>query len=355
MLATMLVRFRRFRKILLTEKRDWPERLDFIVAFGMPLATGVAVAAAAALQRRRSPARRPLHRRPHCRSVCGRDRRRPGRLAGNGGRRGRSPCRSPSAAGLRAAGLREVCPKEAIWHFSPFVFTGLHRYAWRSLRRFQIDWQVILIAAPIVLELIRQVLGIALWRDACCSTSRRRRAWMLVIVLVLATVLSVAIPIKIWNSARIEHKLQEQEKLLMTARIEALANQINPHFLFNTLNSISLADPVAARHGAHADRQAVGAAPPPAQEPGSLRQPRARSSPPSTSISTSSASASARGSASSRTSPRDACRLARPEHDSPAAGRKLAETWPGAEAGRRRADHRAARTSAGHVDHRCDR
>ena len=46
-------------------------------------------------------------------------------------------------------------------------------------------------------------------------------------------------PIKIWNSARIEHRLEEQEKLLLAARIEALANRINPHFLFNTLTSIS--------------------------------------------------------------------------------------------------------------------
>ena len=57
--------------------------------------------------------------------------------------------------------------------------------------------------------------------------------------MILATVLCVAVPIKIWNSARIEHRLQEQEKLLMTARVEALASQINPHFLFNTLTSIS--------------------------------------------------------------------------------------------------------------------
>ena len=49
----------------------------------------------------------------------------------------------------------------------------------------------------------------------------------------------VATPIKIWNNARIEHRLQEQEKLLLAAKIEALANQINPHFLFNTLTSIS--------------------------------------------------------------------------------------------------------------------
>ena len=61
----------------------------------------------------------------------------------------------------------------------------------------------------------------------------------MVALVALETILCVAIPIKIWNSARIEHKLQEQEKLLMTARIEALASQINPHFLFNTLTSIS--------------------------------------------------------------------------------------------------------------------
>jgi two-component system LytT family sensor kinase len=62
--------------------------------------------------------------------------------------------------------------------------------------------------------------------------------WMM-LALIIATVLSIAIPIKIWNGARIEHQLEEQEKLLMAARIEALSSQINPHFLFNALNSIS--------------------------------------------------------------------------------------------------------------------
>ncbi len=57
--------------------------------------------------------------------------------------------------------------------------------------------------------------------------------------MLLATVLCVATPIKIWNNARIEHRLEEQEKLLLAAKIEALASQINPHFLFNTLASIS--------------------------------------------------------------------------------------------------------------------
>ena len=40
-LATMLVRFPWFRRILLTEKRDWPERLIFAASLGVPLTVGV--------------------------------------------------------------------------------------------------------------------------------------------------------------------------------------------------------------------------------------------------------------------------------------------------------------------------
>src|SRR5437870_28423 len=141
--------------------------------------------------------------------------------------------------GFAGGGLRALCPKEAIWHVSPFVFTSLHRRAWHMLRSLQVDWQVVLLLAPIALELLRQGLA-ARW-----SAPHRLfylpplgSPWMMIVVL-LATVLAVATPIKIWNNARIEHQLQEQEKLLLAARIEALANQINPHFLFNTLASIS--------------------------------------------------------------------------------------------------------------------
>jgi len=100
-----------------------------------------------------------------------------------------------------------------------------------------VDWQVILIAAPVALELLRQILGHRFGIDRLFYLGTG--AFWTTLLVLIATVLSVAIPIKIWNSARIEHKLQEQEKLLMAARIEALASQINPHFLFNTLTSIS--------------------------------------------------------------------------------------------------------------------
>jgi two-component system, LytTR family, sensor kinase len=49
----------------------------------------------------------------------------------------------------------------------------------------------------------------------------------------------VGIPLKIWNAVRVERKLEEQGRLLLEARLDALRRQINPHFLFNTLNSIT--------------------------------------------------------------------------------------------------------------------
>jgi len=49
----------------------------------------------------------------------------------------------------------------------------------------------------------------------------------------------VGIPLKIWDAIRIERKLEEQKRLLLEARFDALQRQINPHFLFNTLNSIA--------------------------------------------------------------------------------------------------------------------
>ena len=43
-LATMLVRYRRFRHILIFERRRWPDRLIFALSLGIPLTAGVGVA-----------------------------------------------------------------------------------------------------------------------------------------------------------------------------------------------------------------------------------------------------------------------------------------------------------------------
>jgi two-component system LytT family sensor kinase len=233
-LSTMLVRFPWFRRILLTEKRDWPERLVFAASLGVPLTAGVL----ARLLLNYEAADLTLSGSflvgllagPYAGAIVGAMVGIPATVAGEW-------IALPFAigCGFAGGGLRELCPKEAIWHFSPLFFTDLHRYVWRLVRRMQIDWVVVLLAAPISLELLRQYLGV---RFGLIFFHNPPTPWLLALV-VLATVLGVAIPIKIWNSARIEHRLQEQEKLLLAARVAALASQINPHFLFNTLTSIS--------------------------------------------------------------------------------------------------------------------
>jgi two-component system LytT family sensor kinase len=236
-LATMLVRYRRFRHILIFERRRWPDRLAFALGLGIPLTAGVA----ARLLLNYNAADLTLEGSFLAGLIAG-----PSAGATVGAMVGFVPIFNgewialPFAVGSGCAGggLRELCPKEAIWHFSPFVFTTLPRRAWGMIRSLQVDWQVLLLVAPIALELLGLALGTR-W-------SSQHRLFMLMptsarttVLVLLATVLCVATPIKIWNNARIEHRLQEQEKLLLAAKLEALANQISPHFLFNTLTSIS--------------------------------------------------------------------------------------------------------------------
>ena len=234
-LATMLVRFRQFRRILLTEQRAWPERLVFAFALGIPLAGGVTarllLSYNAADLSLAGSFLAGLIAGPYAGALVGILVGAPALVAGEA-------IAMPFAVGCGFAGggLREVCPKEAIWHFSPLFFTDLHRHAWRLVSRFKLDWLMILLAAPIGLELLRMGLG---FRFVPYLFHMQPPTVGLGFLVVLATVLSVTIPIKIWNTARIEHRLQEQEKLLMSARVEALASQISPHFLFNTLTSIS--------------------------------------------------------------------------------------------------------------------
>jgi two-component system, LytTR family, sensor kinase len=236
-LATMLVRFPWFRRILLTEKRDWPERLVFAASLGLPLIAGVIarlVLGYQALDLTLSGAfLAGLLAGPYAGAIVGILLGVPPLFA--------TPVEwgaLPFAVGCGFAGggLREICPTEAIWHFSPLFFTGLHRHVWRLVRRFEIDWVVILLAAPIGLEIISQAVHVQWPARLFVLQPNTWGTWAAVLV---STVLSIAIPIKVWNSARIEHRLQEQEKLLMASRLDALASQINPHFLFNTLTSVS--------------------------------------------------------------------------------------------------------------------
>ena len=235
-LSTMLVRFHQFRRILLTEQRAWRERLVFAFMLGIPLVGGVAARLLlnynAADFLLAGPFLAGLLAGPYAGAIVG-------TLLGSpaliGGEVGAMPF--AVGCGFAGGGIREVCPKEAIWHLSPLFFTDLHRHAWQVVSRFKVDWLLLLAAAPVGLELIRQGVGLRFGTNAIFFY--QPDSLLMAALIALSTVLSVAIPIKIWNTARIEHRLQEQDTLLMEARVDALANQINPHFLFNTLTSIS--------------------------------------------------------------------------------------------------------------------
>jgi two-component system LytT family sensor kinase len=142
-----------------------------------------------------------------------------------------------AGAGFLAGSLRHFCRnEEEIWTFSPFIDLSVYRWIKRNLRHPRIDWQTAFFLMIIALQAARLELAYAAPRWLWALYLPTPVALLAVFATVVAT---IAIPIKIWNLTRIERKLEEQERLLLKARLDALQSQINPHFLFNTLNSVS--------------------------------------------------------------------------------------------------------------------
>jgi two-component system, LytTR family, sensor kinase len=138
--------------------------------------------------------------------------------------------------GFVAGQLREFAPhREEIWRFSPFNYLSLLRWIRRTEPRPSFsDWQMVFLLSILVLRFAQSQASRWMPNYAYPTHSR----W--VGALIYATSVTViVIELKIWNGVRLQIKLEEQERLLLQARMAALQNQINPHFLFNTLNSVS--------------------------------------------------------------------------------------------------------------------
>ena len=160
---------------------------------------------------------------------------------------GREYLTLPLLAGVGVLGglVRDLAPDpEEIWRFSPYFDLNIWRF-FRESRNYQrTAFHLLLLAAILVAEFLRQILAQSnLGGRDVASVFRlnppagdRPLTW---VALYLATVFAVTIPLKIWNNTRNEKKLEEQQRLLVEARLAALTSQINPHFLFNTLNSVS--------------------------------------------------------------------------------------------------------------------
>ncbi len=130
--------------------------------------------------------------------------------------------------------------KDDIWSFTPFIFIdqSVFRLIRRNLLRPRwFDWQIIFFITVIALRFVQTRLVDYFPHSTFALESLDN--WWVESAIYAAAVMAIGIELKIFNSVRIQIKLEEQERLLLHARMEALQNQINPHFLFNTLNSIS--------------------------------------------------------------------------------------------------------------------
>src|SRR5687767_9369422 len=198
-LATMLVRYRRFRHILIFERRDWPDRLAFALGLIVPLTTGVVSrlllnydAADLTLE---GAFLAGLIAGPYTGGLVGGIVAVPALIAGEW-----AAVPFAVGCGFAGGGIREASPKEDIWNFSPFIFFSLLKKIWRMLLELKVDWQVAMLGAPIGLEFIRRAIGTRFGADRIFYFETP--SWWLTIATYVATILTVSIPIKIWNNAR---------------------------------------------------------------------------------------------------------------------------------------------------------
>ncbi len=235
-LAALLVRFRSFRKLVFTENRDSDQKVMLLLFLTPPLALGVML---------RLVGYRFFDLTLEGSFLMGLI---GGRIVGLlGGSLISLPAfgnhewlSSPMAAlvGLLAGMIREVIPeKEDVWHFGPFLFLSIPQWLWKLVRRGQGNWAMLPLFSIAAFEVGRIELANAV--PSHWLFSDHPSNWGVLLLVVLSSIMSVAVPIKIWNNTRIEMNLEQNQQLLLKARMDALTSQINPHFLFNTLNAVS--------------------------------------------------------------------------------------------------------------------
>jgi two-component system, LytTR family, sensor kinase len=235
-LAALLARSAVFRRILYTEQRDADQKLKLMVFLAPPLIVGI-------LMRMAGYRFTDLTLEgAFIMGLLG------GRVVGLlGGAIITIPAllhrewlAMPLAAlvGLLAGLIRLAMPnKEDVWHFGPFLFLNIPYSIYRLVRNRQFNWAMLPLGACAAFELGRLALARAVparWLFTVPPAN-----WPLLLLVVLSTVMAVAVAMKIWNNTRIEMNLEQNQRLLLKARMDALSAQINPHFLFNTLNTVS--------------------------------------------------------------------------------------------------------------------
>ena len=238
--SSSLVRSKEFKSLLFREERTFRQKVYLVFWFGLPMMIGVWTR----ISQKSLAAGDLSFETALLLGVIG------GRLAGSlGGVLMGLPALLHSEwaampfdvlSGFLAGQLRTMAAdKDDIWSFSPFIDQSIIRIIRRNLARPRLfDWQIMFFWTVIGLRFLQTELAAILSRTRIFSIESPDNYWVYSAIYA-ASVAAIGIELKIFNSVRIQIKLEEQERLLLHARMEALQNQINPHFLFNTLNSIS--------------------------------------------------------------------------------------------------------------------
>ena len=236
--AALLARWNTFRRVLFTEERDPDQKLKLMLFMTPPLVVGVALRLVGLPYRFADLSVEGAF----LMGLLG------GRVVGPiGGAIITIPALmahewlgmpAASAAGLLGGLIRQAIPnKEDLWNFGPFTFLNIPRAVLRLLRHAQMSWELLPLMACMGLEVGRVALVLATKPKWLFAIDPHWNWWL--VLSVLATAMAVAAPLKIWNNTRIEMNLERHQQLLLKARMDALSSQINPHFLFNTLNTVS--------------------------------------------------------------------------------------------------------------------
>jgi len=242
-LASILVRWNPVKRMLLREERTLEQRLKFGLWLGTIFAFGVVVRILAGYQAADLSLEGALVAGLLGGYVTGSL---AGLVVGLPGFFNQEYVTLPLLVGVGAVGgfLRDLAPSpEEVWRFSPSF--DLTFYRWFRYRRRGPSgaFQMLLLFACVSMEFLRDLLGHIFgpaklfylyprWQDPPPAAGDY-------IALYVTTVACVALPLKVWNNTRNEVKLEEQQRLLIQAKLDALTRQINPHFLFNTLNSVA--------------------------------------------------------------------------------------------------------------------
>jgi two-component system LytT family sensor kinase len=248
-IAALLARWNTFRRVLFTEERDPDQKLKLMLFMTPPVIVGVTLRLVGFQYRFADGSLEGAF----LMGLLG------GRVVGPiGGAIITIPALmahewlampAASAAGLLGGLIRQAIPnKEDLWNFGPFTFLNIPRAVVRFARRAEISWEMLPLMTCVGLELGRVALVKATKPQWLFAIDARWDWWLILVV--IATLMAVAAPLKIWNNTRVEMNLERHQQLLLKARMDALSRQINPHFLFNTLNTVTSLirfDPDAAR------------------------------------------------------------------------------------------------------------